>query len=151
MKTTLDRFEEKFIPEALSGCWLWSAAQHQFGYGHFLYNKKVHVAHRVSYELYVGKIPDGMCVLHRCDVPECVNPAHLFLGTTQDNIKDKCKKGRQRGLARPGNKNPAAKLSLEQVNAIRADNGIYQIIADKYCVSRSAIKKIKTGKTWSAM
>jgi len=76
-------------------CWLWQGAKvGQGGYGNFGVDKKHHLAHRVSYELANGPIPDGMWVLHRCDNPPCVNPDHLFLGTRSDNMKDAHQKGR---------------------------------------------------------
>src|SRR3990167_1003780 len=81
-------------------CWLWTGACDTFGYGHFgkLCPPKVKMvkAHRFSYELHKGKIPEGMCVLHSCDTPPCVNPKHLWLGTKKDNMIDMIKKKRNR-------------------------------------------------------
>lgn len=146
--TLLQRFEAKFQPEPMSGCYLWTAAQHQFGYGHILANGKVRVAHQVAYELYVGDIPEGMCVLHRCDVAECVNPAHLFLGTHQDNIADKCSKGRAGSSSRPGEKNPAAKLTDEIVDLIRGDSRAQRAIAAAYGISKTQVGRIRRGESW---
>ena len=84
-----ERFEEKFITVPECGCWLWIATTPGFGYGLFkLPHKNPRQAHRVSWEIYNGHIPDGMYVLHHCDTPSCVNPRHLFLGTHQDNVTD---------------------------------------------------------------
>lgn len=77
-----------------TGCWVWTGRRHPFGYGLISRNGKPYNAHRLSYEMHVGPITDGLWVLHRCDNPPCVNPDHLFLGTQSDNMQD-CKiKGR---------------------------------------------------------
>lgn len=82
------------------GCWRWIGAHMRNGYGHMGSRGKTYSAHRLSYELNVGPIPNGMCVLHRCDVRDCVNPEHLWLGTKSDNTRDMDKKGR-RGTSGP--------------------------------------------------
>ena len=94
-KTIRSRFEEKYVKQ---DCWFWVAGKRgNNNYGGFRVSKeKIMLAHNVSYELYVEPIPKGMRVLHTCDNPLCVNPSHLFLGTQQDNIKDRDMKGRQR-------------------------------------------------------
>lgn len=99
-KTMLERFEEKFIPVTETGCWVWTAAAHGRGYGLFhtgrpLRKGKMEFAHRVSYELYKGYVPqefDEVC--HKCDNPSCVNPEHLFIGSHEDNMKDMISKNR---------------------------------------------------------
>lgn len=88
----LERFETKYVPDPNSGCWLWFGLLTSKGYGRFGKNGKR--AHRISYMSFVGPIPLGMCVCHRCDQPSCVNPSHLFLGTVADNQRDMQKKGR---------------------------------------------------------
>jgi hypothetical protein len=75
-------------------CWLWQGVLNKKGYGRYYTRGKVFFAHRVSYELFKGEIPPGLLVLHRCDVPTCVNPNHLFVGTHSDNAKDAVAKGR---------------------------------------------------------
>lgn len=96
---TLEQKLELYEPEPNTGCWLWVAGQDSHGYG------RVHVpslglinnrAHRLFWIVHRGKIPDGLHVLHKCDTPLCVNPDHLFLGTHEDNMVDKARKGRHR-------------------------------------------------------
>ncbi len=91
-----DRFFEKI--EKTSSCWIWKGGKNEKGYGTFFVQsyKACVKAHRFSYEILIGKIPSGMCVLHRCDTPSCVNPDHLFIGTQQDNLADMRAKGRAR-------------------------------------------------------
>lgn len=90
------RFSNKWVLDAGTGCWLWAGAGTDNGYGVMWGEYRKEYAHRVSYLLYNGPIPDDMQVLHRCDTPLCVNPEHLFLGTVSDNMKDCSAKGRQR-------------------------------------------------------
>ena len=79
-----------------SGCWIWEGTRERKGYGRLGrgHSSGQLLAHRASYELFVGPIPDGMMVLHRCDIPSCVNPEHLFIGTAADNARDEVAKGR---------------------------------------------------------
>ena len=110
-------------------------------------------AHRFSWELYKGSIPDGdgyhgVCVLHRCDNRACVNPDHLFLGTQADNIRDMIRKGRNDD--RSGERNFSAKLSQRDVNEIRSLAGRLpqRAIAEKFGVSQSQISHIIRGAGW---
>lgn len=91
----LERFNLKWEPVTESGCWIWTGAAGRY-YGGVTINKKHFDAHRASWILHFGDIPEGMRVLHRCDVTLCVNPSHLFLGTAKDNTHDMLKKGRHR-------------------------------------------------------
>lgn len=93
--TLLERFEQKVELIPFSTCHWWVAALDTYGYGQILVDKVSQRAHRIAYEMYIGKIPDGLQVLHTCDNRSCVNPDHFFLGTNQDNVDDKVKKGRQ--------------------------------------------------------
>lgn len=104
----VDRNGPVVIPD--SPCWLWSGSTLvDTGYGQFFFRGKNEGAHRVSWRIAGGDIPAGLNVLHRCDVRSCVNPAHLFLGTQQDNVKDCAAKGRAntaRGDANGSRKHP---------------------------------------------
>ncbi len=107
------------------------------------------VAHRLSYTLNVGPIPDGQCVLHRCDNPPCVNPTHLFLGTRADNNADREAKGR--GVPSPGERNGRAKLNPEKlamIHRMRAEGATQQAIADVVGVSQVQVGKVLRGKAW---
>lgn len=94
-KDLASRFEEMFIPEPNSGCWLWFGATVPDGYGSFgIATNKTEKAHRVSWKLHKGPIPPDKHVLHTCDNRCCVNPDHLWLGTNEDNVADRVLKGR---------------------------------------------------------
>jgi len=94
----MNNFERNFIPEPNSGCFLWIGTIIPKGYGHFKCDGKTFRAHRYSWELENGKIPDGLHVLHRCDIRSCVNVDHLFLGTNADNMADRGRKGRTQNI-----------------------------------------------------
>lgn len=80
------RFEDKFY--ITPGCWIWTGSRNADGYGHFRYGEIVK-AHRFSYEMYVGEIPRGLLIRHRCANPSCVNPEHLVPGTYKENMDDR--------------------------------------------------------------
>jgi hypothetical protein len=93
MKISQDERFWKYVEKG-DGCWTWNGSIGSAGYGQIYYNGKVSKAHRVSYEINKGPIPDGLWVLHECDNPACVNPDHLHVGTAQDNSDEKIKRGR---------------------------------------------------------
>ena len=153
MKTLSERFDEKWVPVTESGCWLWTASTSN-GYGFIKVDGKMSYAHRVSYELYNGDIPDGdgyhgICVLHRCDVRSCVNPAHLFIGTHQDNMDDRERKGRNKIMY--GEKHGSSKLSPKDVMEIRHKQSIGEKqsdLANEYDVKKATISLIVNRKLW---
>jgi hypothetical protein len=137
-----ERFWEKV--NKTDTCWLWKSNISISGYGLFKVTKNLSQknisAHRFSWELHYGPIPKGLCVCHHCDVRNCVNPVHLFLGTQDDNMKDCIKKERMN-----------RKLTKEKVISIRKDikDGLlFKDIARKYDVSSSMISCISRNITW---
>ena len=76
------------------GCWLWTGSKNSKGYGQIFLNKKLIKAHRLSYEVFKEPIPDGFHVCHSCDISNCINPDHLWVGTHTDNMRDMSSKGR---------------------------------------------------------
>lgn len=134
---------ERSIPVTESGCWLWMRSL-SAGYGDFRYRGQHLRAHRASYEAFVGAIPPGMCVCHRCDVRSCVNPAHLFLGTKADNNEDARKKGRHpRPKHRPSGliyKRPLAHLDRE-VRSLRDSGKSISEIARSLGIQRRTVRR----------
>lgn len=131
-----------------ASCWLWTGATDQ-RYGRFGYGGKKHKAHRFSWAMANGSVPEGLHVLHRCDVPLCVRPDHLFVGTHQDNMEDMFSKGRRRALK--GRENAFAKLSDEDVRLLRClyERGAKQTdLAARFGVHQSTVSKVILGKAW---
>ena len=151
----VERFWAKVDKKGPGECWEWTASLNNKGYGMIGRSGRrgTVLAHRVSWELANGPIPEGMCVLHHCDVRSCVNPHHLFLGTNKDNTCDAITKGRW--VYPPhlyGEGNGFAKLTEQDVHEIRAmlARKVPQgVIAKKYKVHRSTIRLIEVGKNWS--
>lgn len=132
------------------GCWLWAASTSFWGYGCFSFRRRFKLAHRVSWELHNGVIPEGLCVLHKCDTPKCVNPDHLFLGTNADNSADKVAKGRQSHTSNAGEASGRAKLTSVQVLEIRSRPDCKGVdLAKAFGVCQAQISLIRHGKTWA--
>lgn len=115
-KNTVESFWRQVDKESHPPCWSWTGARFPGGYGATRFQDKNISAHRLSYTLAFGKIPEGMYVCHTCDNRSCVNPEHLFLGTHEDNTLDMVAKGRQA----KGEHNAHAKLTDSDVIEIRA-------------------------------
>ncbi|WP_370196517.1 HNH endonuclease signature motif containing protein [Aurantimonas sp.] len=136
-------------PEPNSGCWLWSGPVFKLrgGYGCFTMRPAgiiQHRAHRVSWTLYRGEIPEKAHVLHKCDNPLCVNPDHLFLGDQPGNMADKVGKSRQDR----GETHGMAKLTEDQAKSIIADDRRLIEIAADYGVSVPTVSDIRRGYSW---
>lgn len=115
---TINRFR-KFIKTDLdSGCLVWQGSRHRQGYGQFRYLGERWLSHRVAWQLHHGDIPKGMCVLHKCDNPPCVNIDHLFIGTARDNARDRDAKGRHHNPA--GEAHYRAGITEKEVIRMRA-------------------------------
>ena len=125
------------------GCWLWTGSQTKRGYGQLKALRRRWQAHRLSWFIHRGMIPEGLQVLHRCDNPACVKPAHLFLGTHLDNIKDKVSKHRQAVAHQKLSPTQAIKIL-----ALLNQKVSYSTIAARFKVTKSTIYKIKKGKSW---
>lgn len=128
-----------------AGCWEWTGARHSAGYG-----RRSHVnMHRASYERFVGPVPPKHEVCHACDNPPCVNPAHLWVGTHGDNMRDMCAKGRQNHPR--GEDWCTAKLTADQVREARrrraAGEGV-RAMAREFGISHTALSQAIRGLTW---
>ena len=143
--------ERHSIPEPNTGCWLWTGSVNTHGYGRVGNTRRERGAHRLAYAAFVGPIPSGALVLHRCDVPLCVNPEHLWLGDLRENAIDMVKKGR--GFTLRAEQNPRSKLTAAAVLHIRLSHGETSItsLARMFGVSRRAIRFVITGATWKTV
>lgn len=94
LEDRIPRFNELYTPITESGCWIWIGATDAKGYGLFTVHQRSMRAHRFSFEIHNGEIPEGFHVCHSCDIPSCVNPSHLWLGTALENNRDIHNKGR---------------------------------------------------------
>lgn len=164
-----DRFWANVVKT--DSCWLWTGDADKDGYGRIGRSGAQIRAHRFSYEIHNGAIPQGMLVCHTCDTPACVRPDHLWLGTAADNNEDMGRKGRRGAVAREktllyqnperspshidpkitqGENNGRAKLTWEQVSEIRSLSGSLGTVelAQRYGISRGNIRRIVTGKYW---
>lgn len=141
MKTLKQRFYDKFVPVTESGCWLWTGSLVTDDYGQIHKDGKRERAHRVSYEIHIGQIPDGMVVMHKCDNPSCVNPEHLSIGSISDNAIDMVNKGRSH----------LAKINANIASAIRSALGTQKEIAKQYGVSQQTVSMIKRNLIWKEL
>jgi hypothetical protein len=142
-------FSDRSKRDETTGCIEWQRHTNQDGYGTLKHRGKQHMAHRAMWTFARGPIPTGMLVCHRCDNPRCINPDHLFLGTTQDNVDDKMKKGRFIPL--DGERNGYATLTADQVSAIRDDLRPQSVTAEAFGTSQGNVSLIKRGATWASV
>ena len=130
-------------------CWEWQKGLTSHGYGKIKINKKNTSTHRISYQQFIGKIPKGKHILHKCDNPPCCNPKHLSSGTSEDNVKDKVMKDRQA----KGEKNGGAKLTKKQVIEIiklyKTGNYTQIKLARLFKIANTTTCEILNNKTWT--
>jgi len=147
-KEARKRFLSKVNQQEFDDCWLWTGKIHHAGYGLFKHGCISYAAHRVSYFLHTGIDPGPTLVCHTCDTPLCVNPKHLWLGTDEDNTRDRDIKAR----GPVGGRHGGVKLTEDQVLEIHArlatGEGCTSIAKD-YIVGRAAIAAISRGVTWT--
>lgn len=142
-KPTIERFMEKVVVNGDTQCWEWIGATNNKGYGMIKINGKPILTHRFAFEYFNNtKIPKGLCILHKCDNPKCVNYQHLRLGTYQDNDIDKVMKNRQ------WNQKLTAQDVIEIRNRMNLGDKILKIAKD-YGVTNQNIYAIKNNKSWS--
>lgn len=143
-----ERFHEKWEIDKETGCWVWFASTAGRGYGQIKIPKtrKQIYAHRLSYMIHKGEIPDDKEVCHTCDNPQCVRPSHLFLGSRKDNLQDMKSKGRHLN----GSRNSQSKLTDVKVRQIHIDSKSMSQskLAKCYGVSQGTIWKILNGIRW---
>lgn len=149
-KDYYERFFEK-VAYGLSDCWYWVGHIDQIGYGRFAYINE-NKAHRASYRMFKGNIPLSLKVLHKCDVRNCVNPDHLFLGTQKENVQDMYRKGRQRIVPQIGESNGSSKLKESDILKIREikerENLSDKTIAKMFGVAQMTVNRVVNKKLW---
>ena len=141
-QSEIDRFMSH-VDKHENGCWLWTAYCMKNGYGTFRLQTKHELAHRASYRLFNGSL-DSRDVMHKCDIPNCVNPAHLGLGTRLENMQDAKLKGRMS----TGEKHGRSKLTSNQVDLIKKSTKLQKEIALEFGISQSHVSCLKSGKKW---
>lgn len=161
----LARIMRRVVVNEVTGCWECSLGIDSDGYSRITINKKVIKIHRIMFEANIGTIPGGLCVLHKCDVRRCINPDHLFLGTSGDNNTDRSRKGRtakgdkngQRTHPEKtirGERHHKAKLTERDVReiVILLRNGSSQTeCANMFGVDQGTVSYIAHGKSWSSV
>lgn len=140
----LAKFWSRVDKKDATSCWLWLGGTNDAGYGQVWDQAKMAKAHRISWELTYGSIPEGVFVCHSCDNPPCVNPNHLFLGTNADNMHDMVVKGR----SSHGIDKVDAKLNEEKVRHIRNSSMFGWELAELFGVHTSTIYCARNRTTW---
>ena len=151
------RLLSKIVIDLATGCWNWVGGKGNNGYGRIRINDKFYLPHRASYVIFVGDIPEGMCVCHKCDNPSCINPEHLFVGTRNDNMQDALRKGRlkiPKSISTQfeiGHKPKNRSLSNNQVLEIKRmlkDGFTIHDISSTLNIGRHTINNIKRGHSY---
>ena len=139
LQPTMDKLLRRLTPGKPEDCWEWQGSTNAKGYG-FITATEINeqLAHRVAYRLWVGDIPEGLCVLHKCDNRKCCNPSHFFLGDNADNTRDMVNKRRQRH-----------KLSEDDVREIRDRNNSLKFLCEKFSITNSMISLVRRKKVYT--
>lgn len=144
----LHRFHNSYSYTTRDACWIWKGPKHsKSDYGIFNNNHKKSLAHRFSWRVFRGEIPEGLKVLHKCDNPICINPYHLFLGTQEDNILDMVKKGRQ--AKGESHARSASKRKLSDAEVLLIFNSEIRKpsqVASQFGITRGQVHNIWIGK-----
>ena len=142
----MTKTEKRFWSKVDKGseCWVWTGALTNTKYGRMHLKGKSHLAHRISYEMEYGAIPNRVHVCHTCDTPACVRPSHLFIGSQKENMAD-CK---AKGRVNKGSSRPLAKLTELQIKDIRKDTRVQKEISKDYNIAQSQISRIKCRQAW---
>ena len=141
----INRFFSK-VNKLPNGCWLWTDHHDECGYGKYRANKRMFLAHRFSYEIHNGQIPEGKEIMHRCDNPPCCNPAHLRAGSHKENCQDRTAKGRD--ILFSGERNGKSKLTSSQVLRIRELPLPPEVIAEMFRISITQVKRLRNFQQW---
>lgn len=150
-ESTKKHFWSRVAITDLFSCWEWTGPKIKHGYGRTSFEHENMLAHRMAWIVTFGKIPEGMDVCHKCDNPSCCNPAHLFIGSHYDNMRDMVKKGRCHPPDNKGENNGMSKLNKDQVVTIRLlhKTGASRIeLAQKFKVTKSCIDLIVNEIRW---
>lgn len=134
------------VPE-IGRCWEWIRAKCPDGYGRMRVGDRVAYSHRVSWAIHFGQPPLDRLVCHKCNNPACVNPAHLFLGTNQENCDDKVRKNRQSSGKRGGRRKLTG-IKVDEIKALCSAGATHKSVASKFGVCRSTVDRIVAGKIW---
>lgn len=154
--TLFERIDAMTIPEPMSGCWLWIGATGKRGHGRVKYRGQLVLPYRVNYERFIGPIPPGKMLRHKCDVPFCVNPHHVIPGESVDNVRDMIERSEawRRSMDtgnRRGESHSLAKLTGDSVRQIRTrhtSGESVSAIARSFGVGRMTISAVVSRKTW---
>ena len=159
MKQAIDRVLNRVVRIPFSGCWVFTGATNEFGYGIVGTGGRGSPndrAHRITYRHFCGDIPAGMFVCHECDVPSCCNPNHLFLGTNQDNVNDMVRKKRNSPPPRnphvTGSSHPLSKFTDDEVAFVRDCHFLYGTsiyrLAKEFDVAQSTMQRVVKGERY---